>query len=145
MINSKNILKAWKVLVVEDEPDSLEVAVRILGYYGAELATAKNGKEALEVLQNFSPKFIITDLSMPQMDGWALLYNLQQNRETAEIPVFALTAHAMLGDRERAMSAGFSNYLTKPLTPATFMQQLLSILEAIPEFEDYIKQFTSQV
>lgn len=145
MAIAKGILKNWKVLVVEDEPDSLEVAVRILKYYGAELATATNGQEALEVLKNFSPKFIISDLSMPTMDGWALLYELQQQRETAEIPVFALTAHAMLGDRERALAAGFSNYLTKPLTPATFMQQLVAILELVPEFADQMQSFNSEV
>jgi CheY-like chemotaxis protein len=141
MAIAKDILKDWKVLVVEDEPDSLEVAVRILSYYGADIATATNGREALDRLSSFLPRFIITDLSMPILDGWGLLYELQLNRETASIPIFALTAHAMIGDRERALAAGFNNYLTKPLTPATFMKQLLVLLEAVPAFEEHIRQY----
>jgi two-component system cell cycle response regulator DivK len=96
---------------------------------------ASNGKEALDLLQVFRPKFIISDLSMPLIDGWNLLRELQLNRDTAEIPVFALTAHALTGDRERALAAGFNNYLTKPLTPSTFMQQLLVLLEGVPSFQ----------
>jgi len=142
---SKTAFVGWKVLVVEDEPDNLDVACRVLRHYGAEIATATNGKEALEQLKIFKPDFIISDLSMPVMDGWGLCYELQQDRATAEIPIFALTAHAMLGDRERAISAGFHNYLTKPLTPVNFVQQLVTILTAIPAFEHRIDAFTEKV
>lgn len=132
---SRDILKGLVVLVVDDEPDSLEVALRLLKFYSADVLSARNGREALNVVRNQKPHFIISDLSMPELDGWGLLYELQQDRYTAEIPIFALTAHAMVGDRERALAAGFNNYLTKPLTPATFMAQLLVLLEAIPQFE----------
>lgn len=142
MAISKDILKDWNVLVVEDEPDSQEVAVRLLSYYGAKIATAQNGVEALEKIRDFHPRFIISDLSMPDLDGWGLLYELKLHRDTAEIPIFALTAHAMVGDRERAIAAGFNNYLTKPLTPSTFMQELLVLLEAVPEFEQHLRQYS---
>jgi CheY-like chemotaxis protein len=140
---AKDILRGWVVLVVEDEPDNLEVALRILRYYGAEVRTAGHGRDALEKLKDFRPDFIISDLSMPVMDGWGLLFELQQDRSLAEIPIFALTAHAMIGDRERAMAAGFDNYLTKPLTPATFMQQLVNLLVEVPQFESHIRQYAS--
>jgi len=130
----RDILHNWQVLVVEDEPDSLEVAERILKHYGATVYTAANGKEALDVLRAVRPRFIISDLSMPVMDGWELLYRLKRDRPTLDIPVIALTAHAMMGDRERAIAAGFHNYLTKPLTPATFIKDLLRLLTDIPEF-----------
>jgi CheY-like chemotaxis protein len=128
----RTILQNWKVVVVDDEPDSLEVATRILGFFGATVHTATNGQEALELVHKVYPKFILSDLSMPEMDGWGLLYELKLDRRTLNIPIFALTAHAMIGDRERAIAAGFHNYLTKPLTPATFMQDLMKIMEAVP-------------
>jgi CheY-like chemotaxis protein len=71
---------------------------------------------------------------MPEMDGWGMLGALKLDRATLDIPVIALTAHAMVGDRERAIMAGFHNYLTKPLTPATFMKDLLVLLTDIPAF-----------
>lgn len=129
---ARDTLKDWLVVVVDDEPDSLEVATRMLRHYGATVYTATNGKEALDLILRIKPRFVLSDLSMPVMDGWGLLYELKQDRRTIDIPVFALTAHAMIGDRERAISAGFHNYLTKPLTPATFMSSLLDILEGVP-------------
>jgi CheY-like chemotaxis protein len=124
----RDILQGWNVLVVDDEPDSLEVATRILRFYGANVTSAGHGQEALEVVQKSAPRFIISDLSMPVMDGWGLLYELKQERSTMDIPVIALTAHSMVGDRQRAIEAGFHNYLTKPLTAATFMKDLLQLL-----------------
>ncbi|MCI0713772.1 MAG: response regulator [Chloroflexi bacterium] len=135
----KNILEGWKVVVVDDEADSLEVATRILRFYGANVSTASNGREGVEIITRTRPRFVITDLSMPELDGWGLLYELRQDTRTIDIPVFALTAHAMIGDRERAMAAGFHNYLTKPLSPATFMEELLAIMETVPALEQLIQ------
>jgi two-component system, cell cycle response regulator DivK len=129
----RDILQGWDVVVVDDEADSLEVATRILRFYGATVHTEMNGKEGLALIQKVKPRFILSDLSMPEMDGWGMLYELKHNIYTASIPIFALTAHAMVGDRERAIMAGFHNYMTKPLTPATFMQDLLVLLVNEPE------------
>jgi CheY-like chemotaxis protein len=137
----RDILQNWNVVVVDDEPDSLEVAVRILRHYGADVHTATNGKEGIESVRNLRPKLVISDLSMPEMDGWGMLQELKQDRSTLDIPIIALTAHAMVGDRERAIMAGFHNYLTKPLTPATFMKDLLILLMDIPAFAN---EFTVQ-
>lgn len=130
----RDILQNWTVVVVDDEPDSLEVAVRILRHYGADVHTAINGFDGLSRIRSLRPKLVISDLSMPEMDGWGMLGELKLDRATIEIPVIALTAHAMVGDRERAIMAGFHNYLTKPLTPATFMKDLLVLLTDIPAF-----------
>jgi CheY-like chemotaxis protein len=130
----RDILQNWTVVVVDDEPDSLEVAVRILRHYGADVQTAVNGADGLNQIRSIRPKLVISDLSMPEMDGWGMLGELKLDRTTMEIPVIALTAHAMVGDRERAIMAGFHNYLTKPLTPATFMKDLLVLLTDIPAF-----------
>ncbi|MFN8372973.1 MAG: response regulator [Anaerolineae bacterium] len=128
----RDILRDWNVLVVEDEPDSLEVATRVLRFYGANVLAANNGKQALEKLREERPHFVISDLSMPVLDGWGLMRELKKDSRLMDIPVIALTAHALPGDRDRALEAGFRNYLTKPLTTATFMNQLLALLLEIP-------------
>jgi CheY-like chemotaxis protein len=139
----RTLLQGWNVLVVDDEPDSLEVAVRILRFYSASVTTANNGLEAIELAKANRPKLIISDISMPVADGWELIQNLKNNLSTREIPAIALTAHAMVGDRQRAMSAGFYNYISKPLTAATFIKELLRILIDIPEFTENFKEVTN--
>jgi CheY-like chemotaxis protein len=120
------------VLVVDDDPMSLTVATMILKHHGAVVHTASNGKEGLAVAKSLKPRFIISDLSMPVMDGWTMIGELKLDPATDAIPAIALTAHAMVGDRERAVAAGFHNYLTKPLTPSTFMKDLIRLLTDIP-------------
>jgi CheY-like chemotaxis protein len=132
--NTNLILQDWNVLVIDDDPMSLMVATMILKHHGASVHTASNGKEGLEMARSLRPRFIISDLSMPVMDGWTMIDELKRDPATHMIPAIALTAHAMIGDREKAIAAGFYNYLTKPLTPATFMQDLLRLLNDIPDF-----------
>lgn len=134
-----NLLDQWTILIVDDEDDSLEVARFILDFYGAHVLSASNGKDALEVIQTHLPRFIISDLSMPVMDGWEFIYHLKANPQTANIPVFALTAHAMLGDRDRAIAAGYHNYLTKPLTASTFMRELIRMMVSVPSLKEALK------
>lgn len=131
----------WDVLVVDDEPDNLEVASRLLKLAGATVATAEDGKKALEIVRSHPAnfKFVLSDLSMPDMDGWELLYLLKQEPRTMNIPVIALTAHAMAGDRERGMAAGFHNYITKPLDPTKFIRQVISLLIEVPEYAPLLK------
>jgi CheY-like chemotaxis protein len=120
-------------LCLDDEPDSLEVAAHPALLWRNRLPL--NGKDGLAAIRQKRPKFVISDLSMPVMDGWEMLFEIQQDRYIAQIPIIALTAHAMVGDRTRAIEAGFYNYLTKPLTPATFMGDLLRLLLDVPDFQ----------
>ncbi|QPC83288.1 response regulator [Phototrophicus methaneseepsis] len=133
-----DLLMGWDIVVVDDEPDSLEVARYILDFYGANVYTATNGKEGLDLVEEVRPRFVISDLSMPIMDGWEFLSNLKSTGYMRDIPVIALTAHAMKGDRERAIAVGFHNYLTKPLTAHTFMDELLVLLLDIPQLSEYL-------
>ncbi len=130
MIISRDTIASWHVLVVDDEPDSLEIIRRVLHHHGATVYTAINGKQGLEMVQQVRPTFILSDLSMPGMDGWEMLHHLQENPQTADIPVVALTAHAMQGDRERALAVGFHNYLTKPVSPRTLVDDLVRLFNA---------------
>lgn len=132
----QNILANWQVLVVDDELDSLFVATHILRFYGAEVTTSDNGQQGFDLAKDIIPRFIISDISMPDVDGWALLKLLQECSQTKEIPVIALTARAMIGDREKAISAGFYNYLPKPLSAQTFIHDLLRLLVEFPKFTE---------
>jgi len=135
-----NILQDLKVLVIEDDPDSLEVATRLLKHYGATVYQAFNGQEGLETLQRVTPDFIICDLAMPVLDGWEFISEIKKNRPTSIIPTFALTANAMPHHRHQAIEAGFYNFMTKPLTPASFMKDLIRLLEDMPQFQQRIKK-----
>jgi CheY-like chemotaxis protein len=126
-------IAGWTVLVVDDEPDSLEVASTLLEMAGVVVLTARNGKDGLEQAKTHRPNFIISDLSMSEMSGWEMLKHLKEDVATQNIPVIALTAHAMRGDRERAVAAGFHNYLSKPLRPETFISDVLKLLVDIPQ------------
>jgi len=128
----RDLLNGWDIVVVDDEEDSLMVAEIILSEYGANMHTATNGQEGIDLVRQIRPKLVISDLSMPVMDGWGLIHIMKNDRTLMEIPAIALTAHAMIGDRERAVAAGFHNYLTKPLTVETFMQDLVTLLVDIP-------------
>jgi CheY-like chemotaxis protein len=129
----RDVLSGWDVMVVDDDPKSLDVASRILSHYGATVHQAVNGQEALEKLGSIRPKFIVSDLSMPVMDGWILIGRLRDNSAYKTIPVIALTAHAMIGDHERVVAAGFYGYLSKPLSPATFITDVLTILKNVDD------------
>ncbi len=129
----QNLLEGWDIVIIDDEDDSLLVAQILLDEYGATTYTATNGEEGLALIRSVHPRFVISDLSMPVLDGWGLIHELQQDPRIRCIPAVALTAHAMIGDRERAIAAGFHNYLTKPLTVETFMQDLVKLLVDIPE------------
>lgn len=135
----QDILVGWTVLVIDDEPDAAEVAQILLEMYGATVFVAKNGRVGLQQIIDHRPRFVICDISMPEMNGWEFVEELKNNRTTMDIPVVALTAHAMTGDREKALAKGFHNYLTKPLNPETFVSQLLTILTVdIPELEQLL-------
>lgn len=136
MISIPRAFVGWEVLVVDDERDNLEIARRLLEMAGATVTTASTGKSALEAIKGRPSafKFILSDLSMPEMDGWELLYELKQDPRTQHIPVVALTAHAMMGDRERGIAAGFHNYITKPLDPTKFIRQLIMLMKDVPEY-----------
>lgn len=133
-----DLLQGWDIVVIDDEPDSLEVARYILDFYGAKVCTATNGKEGVELVERIKPRFVISDLSMPEMDGWEFIKELKSASAAKDIPVIALTAHALKGDRDRAIAAGFHSYLTKPLTATTFMDELLLLLLDIPQLSEYL-------
>ncbi len=134
-----HFLEDWKVLIVDDEIDSLLVARTLLENCGAKVFTAEDGKTGFELAKAHRPHFILTDMAMPEMSGWDLLKALKNNLPTANIPVIALTAYGMSGDREKAMGSGFTNYLPKPLVPYTFVKDVINLLMDIPEIAERLR------
>lgn len=114
----------WKVMIVDDEPDNLEVVAETLEFRGVTVQTAQNGKEALELLDTFEANLILTDLSMPIMNGWEMRSRIKKVEKLADIPIMALSAHAIAGDQERALEAGFDGYLTKPVNIHTLLDDI---------------------
>src|SRR5574341_532682 len=104
----------WTVLIIEDDLDNLDLIKRVLTFYRMAVHVAHNGQQALEILERLTPNLVLMDLSMPEMDGWATLKRIRANPKTAGLPVVAVTAHAMVGDRERVFQAGFDGYIAKP-------------------------------
>ena len=137
-MTQEDTFKGWDILVVDDDLDNLTIVKTLLTHHSADIHTAYNGQLGLEAARSLQPTFIITDLSMPVMDGWEMVTALKQDDTTADIPVIALTAHAMVGDRERALAAGCHNYLSKPLRPDTFIDDLLALLVDIPQLAEKI-------
>ena len=125
MINWQDVT-TWHILVVDDEQDNLEVVAETLEFKGATVRTAINGEEALSVLDDFQANLILTDLSMPVMDGWKMRYQIKTREALRHIPVLALSAHAIAGDQERALEAGFDGYLTKPVNIHTLLDDIKS-------------------
>jgi len=118
----------WQVIVVEDEFDSARMVSKILSYHGIQVHVAHNGHECLELLEWLEPTLIVTDLAMPQMDGWQTLGAIRSNPQTAHIPVVAITAYYSVDVAEEAVNAGFDAYYSKPLDPKSFVQDLNRIV-----------------
>jgi CheY-like chemotaxis protein len=126
-------IKEWTVLIVDDEPDNVGVAYKVLSFYGATVHVASNGREGLNMLRTVQhPTFILLDLSMPEMDGWEMHAQLKADVKLATIPVIALTAHVMEGDEARVMEAGFDGYIAKPFRIVGFLDAVQKILHRVP-------------
>ncbi len=117
-----------KILVVDDNPDSRHLLRAILRRSCESVLEARQGREALDVITHAEPDLVLLDLEMPVMDGFAVLSQLRQNPRFAALPVVAVTANAMHGDRERALSAGFDAYVTKPVHAVSLRKQVEQLL-----------------
>jgi len=104
-----------RILVVEDNMDTYELVHFILERNGYETFLAVNGRDGVNAAVKQKPDLIIMDMSMPEMDGWTATDLIKRNEQTSTIPLIALTAHALPGDRQRAMDVGCDEYITKPM------------------------------
>jgi len=116
-----------KILIVEDNEMNRDMLSRRLERRGFAIVMAVDGQQGVEMTRSERPDLILMDMSLPVMDGWAATQAIKADPELSKIPVIALTAHAMAGDREKAMAAGCDDYDTKPI-------ELPRLLEKIGKF-----------
>ncbi len=113
-----------RVLVVDDNPAGLELVREGLSQFVSSIIEASDGREALEKIRESKPDLVLLDIQMPEMDGYQVLREIRSDPALKNLRVVALTAFAMQGDRERALEAGFDDYITKPVNVAKLKAQL---------------------
>jgi two-component system, cell cycle response regulator DivK len=116
-----------KILVVEDNETNQKIIVRRLQKRGYDVVIAGDGQEGVDQGRSQAPDLILMDMSLPIIDGWEATRQLKAAAETQRIPIIALTAHAMVGDREKALAAGCDDYDVKPIE----LERLLGKIEAL--------------
>ena len=121
-----------KILYVEDNEDNVYMLVRRLERQGFEVLVAPDGAQGVAIAQSEHPDLIVMDLNMPVLDGWEATRRLKGAPETEAIPIIALSAHAMSGDRERALEAGCDDYDTKPVRIDSLMAKIRTLLPEAP-------------
>jgi CheY-like chemotaxis protein len=119
-----------KVLVVDDNRAARELIRAILKRVRCDIIEASHGQQALDLIQQQRPDLVLLDIDMPGLDGLMVVKRIRENASLAGLPVVAVTAFAMEGDREKAMAAGFTTYLTKPVRAAILRQQVQQLLGA---------------
>lgn len=117
------------ILVVQDDTLSLELVRDVLLTAGMKVVEARTPQQGLKGALELSPAIILLDIRLPGMDGFAVLRHLHADPATASIPVIALTAQAMAGDRDRALAAGFSDYVPKPIDTRTLADRIRALLK----------------
>jgi two-component system, cell cycle response regulator DivK len=118
------------VLLVDDYPDNRDIYVQFLTYSGLQVEEAENGHQALEKAFTLRPDVIVMDLSLPGLDGWEATRRLKGDPRTREIPVIALTGHALAGHSKGALDAGCDAFITKPCLPERLLEEIRTILTA---------------
>lgn len=117
-----------RILIVEDNPQNLKLATIILRGEGHTIEAAPDAEEAEVMIGQSPPELILMDLGLPGKDGYTFARELRTRPETRDIPILAVTSYAMRGDREKAMEAGCSGYLTKPIARRELIQMVASLL-----------------
>lgn len=121
------------ILIVENEDSNRTLMEKILGFAGYHCVTACNGQEALDAFDRGRPDLVLTDIAMPVMDGYETTGHIRARPGGAAIPIVAVTAHAMSGDREYALQRGCSAYLAKPYRPRDLIEVVERLLREASE------------
>jgi CheY-like chemotaxis protein len=124
-----------KILIAEDNPVNRELLRELLEMRGHTVAEACDGEEALRSIEQTQPDLVLLDIGMPLLDGFGVIRKIRENPRFASMPVVAVTAYAMQGDREKILSAKFDGYLSKPVDARTLVQELDRVLSQQGEQE----------
>lgn len=126
---------ARTVLLVEDNEDNRTVYRTILEHYGYKVMEARNGEDGVRMAREQRPDLILMDISIPVIDGWEATRILKADPKTNDIPIIALTAHALATDRAKAAEVGCDGYLAKPCEPRRVVAEVERFLGAAKEVE----------
>ena len=113
-----------KILIAEDNPVNRELLRELLEMRGHTIVEACDGEEALRIIEQTQPDLVLLDIGMPLLDGFAVIRKIRENPRFASMPVVAVTAYAMQGDREKILSSKFDGYLSKPVDSRSLVQEL---------------------
>lgn len=125
------------ILIVEDNPDNMYVLDHLLTRKGYLVRQAMRGDEALQAIEQQRPALILMDMQMPGMDGYTVVRALRAQRELATLPIIAVTASSMPGDREHILEAGCTDYVSKPISPRELLQLVEHYLEGGRRGDDF--------
>jgi len=117
-----------KVLISEDNAVNRELLRELLESRGCGVSEARDGQEALDALRQAQPDILLLDIGMPILDGFAVIGKIREDPQLRALPVLAITAYAMQGDREKIMNSGFDGYLSKPVNARSLMQEMDRLL-----------------
>jgi CheY-like chemotaxis protein len=117
-----------RILVAEDNAVNRELLRELLEARGYEVFEACDGQEALHMIEQSRPELLLMDIGMPVLDGFGVIRKIRENPRIAMLPVVAVTAYAMRGDREKILNSGFDGYLSKPLNPSSLTAELDRLL-----------------
>jgi len=120
-----------RILVIEDNWTNLDLMIYLLEAFGHEPMKATSGQAGLELARRELPDLIICDVHMPNMDGYEVARHLKNHPTLSTIPLIAVTAFAMVGDRDKVLAAGFDGYISKPIVPETFVSDVEAYLQPI--------------
>jgi CheY-like chemotaxis protein len=124
------MMAAARILVVEDNPANLTLMDYLLHAFGYTVFVAKDGDEGVDIAGRERPDLILMDLQLPTMTGFEAAKRIRANAAHGAMPIVAVTAFAMVGDRERVLGEGFDGYISKPINPETFVSQIEAFLPA---------------
>lgn len=119
-----------RILVIEDNADNRELMTYLLEAFGHRVATAVDGAQALTMLNDEPFDLIVCDVHLPRVDGFEIVEAVKASEARAGVPIVAVTALAMVGDRDRLLAAGFDAYIGKPIEPQEFMRQIEACIAA---------------
>lgn len=124
---------AARILIIEDNPTNMELMVYLLKAFGHTPLSAYDGEEGINLARQEMPDLIVCDIHLPRMDGYCVVQCLKIDPVLRPIPVIAVTALAMVGDREKLLASGFDDYIGKPIEPEKFVKQIEKFLSTNAE------------
>lgn len=122
-----------KILLIEDNEHNRYLLTFLLTQHGYDVVVAENGPEGIAVANEIEPSLVLLDIQLPGMDGYAVARELRQHKSLADTVVVAVTSYAMPGDREKALEAGCTGYIEKPIDPETFVREMERIVQTARE------------